>query len=219
MRFVLLGLVLLLSAVVFTTPSRAHPHAWIVMNATLQFNNKGLIEGVALQWRFDKQYSKDSIVGLDVNKDGYFAPEELQILATENLNALKEYRYFVYATADGKKIKYNKAKDYSQYLSNEVLTMSFTIPFDTPVDPLKSKIVMKTYDPTFFIAMDFQKHNPVSAMGKMPKNCNIELKPIPSDTDVSQAKNLLATKTKDWQPKPQEEFGALFAQPVIVACK
>ena len=30
---------------------------------------------------------------------------------------------------------------------------------------------------------------------------------------------MLATKGKDWQPPPNEDFGAVFAQPVHVDCK
>lgn len=96
--------------------------------------------------------------------------------------------------------------------------MSFTIPLKTPIDPKNRKIVLKIYDPTFYIAMDYQKNNPVSATGPMPAMCKVELKPVPSDSEVMQTKKLLANKSKEWQPKTEEDFGALFAQPVLLDC-
>jgi len=212
-----LALVVLLSLLA-VKPLAAHPHAWIVMNATVQFNDKGLVEGLYFEWRFDREYSISAVEGLDTNKDGYFSSQELDPLTAENIKALKEYDYFVYARVDGKKTGYGPITEYSQYLTNDLLTMSFTIPFAKPVDPRKSKFYFKAYDPTFFIAMDFQEKAPVTTSGPMPSQCKIKLKKIAADEQTKKTKKMLAEKPKNWQPADDEDFGALFAQPVVIEC-
>jgi ABC-type nickel/cobalt efflux system permease component RcnA len=39
-----------------------------------------------------------------------------------------------------------------------------------------------------------------------------------SDQQTEDTKAMLATKGKDWQPPPEEDFGAMFAQPIAVIC-
>jgi ABC-type uncharacterized transport system substrate-binding protein len=196
----------------------SHPHVWISMNTTLQFNDAGQITGIYQEWKFDEDYSKIAVEGLDANKDGFLAPEELEPLSAENIKALWEYKYFTYLKLDGQKTGFNRVTEYSQYYSNGTLTMSFTVPLKKPVDPRTQKVLLQTYDPTFFIAMDYQKNNPVTASGAVPANCKIDLKPVPADANTTKTKEFLASKDKAWQPEDDEDFGAIFAQPVLVAC-
>lgn len=196
----------------------AHPHAWITMNATLQFNDDGKIVGIYEEWRFDTNYSEAAIDGMDANKDGFYDPGELDPLTRENIKALKDYGYFSVVKENNKKVAFGEVTEYGQYFSNKQLTMNFTIPLKKPLDPRGSKFELKIFDPSFYIAMDFQKKNPVGASGAMPKDCKIVLKPIPSDEEIDKKKQMLAAKPKEWQASPEEEFGALFAQPVVVDC-
>lgn len=188
------------------------------MNATLQFNDSGKITGIYQEWRFDKGYSASAIEGLDANKDGYFDSQELEPLSRENLSALKDYNYFTYLTKNNEKVKFGPISEYNQQFSNEKLTMTFTISLKEPIDPKKSKITLKIFDPSFYIAMDFQKSNPVGASGKIPPVCKIKLLPIPADEEIDKMKKMLATKGKNWTAAPEEEFGALFAQPLVIDC-
>ena len=40
-----------------------------------------------------------------------------------------------------------------------------------------------------------------------------------TDAQTEETKQMLATKGRDWQPPPDEDFGAMFAQPLHVDCK
>ena len=196
----------------------AHPHAWITMNATLKFNKQGKVYAVYQEWKFDKEYSALAIEGLDTNKDDFYSPDELEPLSIENIKALEEYNYFTYLNVNGEKSKFSTVKKYGQYFANGQLNMSFTVPLKTPIDPRTAKLNLKIYDPTFYIAMDYQKTNPVSVLGDMPKSCKIKLKPVASDQEIDNTRRLLDGKGKDWMPDSNEEFGALFAQPLDVIC-
>ena len=53
----------------------------------------------------------------------------------------------------------------------------------------------------------------------MPESCKLVVKPVPTDAELDQTRTMLSEKGKDWKPEVSEDFGALFAQAVSIACK
>jgi len=45
------------------------------------------------------------------------------------------------------------------------------------------------------------------------------VKPVPTDAEIDATREMLSTKGPDWKPETNEDFGALFAQPVLIECK
>jgi ABC-type uncharacterized transport system substrate-binding protein len=210
-----LGLLCALAA----TPAQAHPHVWIKMQSDIVFNDQGLITGVNVSWTFDDAYAQVALDGLDKNGDGVYDPSELEPLTSENLDSLKDYDYFTYVRYDGKPQAIGTPIDAGQIYSENKLQLHFQVPLVTPLDPTKGEFVLKTYDPEFFIAFDYEKDAPVSVIGNMPKTCELVVKPVPTDAELDQTKAMLATKGTDWKPPEDEDFGSLFAQPVTIQCK
>ena len=103
-------------------------------------------------------------------------------------------------------------------MSNGKLQLHFQVPLKTPLDPVKGEFVVKVYDPDFFIAIDYATDEPVTVIGNMPKNCQLVVKPIPTNDEVEATRTMLAGKGTDWKPENNEDFGALFAQPVTIQC-
>ena len=200
-------------------PAAAHPHVWIEMSSDVLFDDKGMVTGVNIEWTFDDGYAQMALDGLDTDGDGVYSATELEALTRENLESLKDYDYFLHAFIDGKPMRIQPAKDPGQIYSNQRLTLYFTVPLETPIDPKKNDFYYRIYDPEFYIAMDYVKDEPVTAQGPMPAGCKLDLLPIVTDAQTEETKQMLATKGKDWQPPPNEDFGAVFAQPVHVDCK
>ena len=73
------------------------------MHTELVYAPDGSITGVRHHWAFDDMFSAFATQGLDSKEKGKFTREELAPLAKVNVESLKEYDYFTYATADGKK--------------------------------------------------------------------------------------------------------------------
>ena len=197
----------------------AHPHVIIEGWSDVIFNDAGLIEGIYVEWAFDENYSEIAIEGLDANDDGFYSAAELDVLTRENIAALKDYNYFVYAKADGKRLTYGDVTEYTQILTGKVLKLHFKVPLAEPVDPRQVKFNYKIYDPSFYIAIDYSAKNPVNALGNIPAQCKVELGKVVADEQTEQTREMLSTKGQDWQPDAEEDFGALFAQPVDVLCK
>ena len=197
----------------------AHPHVWADMQSGIVFTDEGLIKGVDIEWTFDDGYTQMALDGLDVDGDGIYSQDELAPLTKENIESLKDYEYFTVIRADGEQQKIGEVTDAGQIWSNNRLTLHFQVPLLKPIDPKKTKFMVKIYDPEFFVAIDYVKDDPVDTVGNMPKECKLVVKPVPTDAELDQTRLMLSTKGKEWKPENNEDFGAMFAQAVSIACK
>jgi ABC-type uncharacterized transport system substrate-binding protein len=200
------------------TPARAHPHVWIEMQSDVVFTDDGLIKGVNLEWTFDDAYTQMALDGLDADGDGLFSQTELSPLTKENIASLKDYGFFIVMRANGEQQKIGEVTDFGQIWSNNKLTLHLQVPLEKPIDPKAQEFTFKVYDPEFFIAIDYAGDDPVNVVGKMPASCKLVVKPVPTDAELDQTRTMLSTKGTDWQPENPEDFGAMFAQAVSIAC-
>lgn len=201
------------------SPAMAHPHVWIEMRSDVVFNDQGQVTAMNLMWTFDDGYAQMALDGLDTNGDGVYSPSELDLLTRENIASLKDYGFFTVIRFNGQKQALGEVTEYGQIWSNDKLQLHMQVPLQVPVDPTRGEFVAKVYDPDFFIAIDYARDDPVTAIGAMPKTCQVVVKPVATDADIEQTRAMLSTKGPEWKPENDEDFGALFAQPVSVQCK
>ena len=94
----------------------------------------GSITGIRHHWAFDDMFSAFATQGIASKEKGKFTREELAPLAKTNIESLKEYKYFNYATADGQKALFrDPLPDYWLDYKDSILVLNFTLPFKTPV--------------------------------------------------------------------------------------
>jgi ABC-type uncharacterized transport system substrate-binding protein len=196
----------------------AHPHVWADMRSNVIAQPDGLISGVRVEWTFDKGYSAMATEGLDTNGDGVYSDAELAPLTKLNLSSLKPYGYFVFMRMNGALQKFADPTDPGQSYANGKLTLRFTLPLQSPVDPHGGTFALKVYDPEFFIDFEYAKTKPTALMGGLPAGCHMRLTPVPTNAELNQTLAMLATKPVDWKPENGEDFGGLFAQAVTVKC-
>ena len=213
------ALAALLASMAAAAPAGAHPHVWIEMRSDVVFNDQGQITAMNLMWTFDDAYAQMALDGLDANGDGVYSPTEIDPLTKENIASLKDYGFFTVMRYNGQKQEIGEVTQYGQIWSNEKLQLHMQVPLKSPVDPMKGEFSAKVYDPDFFIAMDYAKDEPVTVIGAMPKTCELVVKPVPTDAEIEATRAMLSTKGPEWKPENDEDFGALFAQPVTVKCK
>jgi ABC-type uncharacterized transport system substrate-binding protein len=206
-------------AVCASAPALAHPHVWIDMRSDIVFSDDGLIKGVNLEWTFDDGYTQMALDGLDSNGDGVYSQAEIELLTRENIASLKDYEFFTVMRVNGDKQEIGEVTEFGQIWSNDKLALHFHVPLKSPVDPAKGQFTVKVYDPEFFIAIDYVKDDPVTALGKIPAACKLVVKPVPTDAELEATRQMLSTKGKDWQPENNEDFGAMFAQAVAIECR
>src|SRR6202790_1813656 len=109
----LLGLLLLAGGIaVGTNTAQAHPHVWITATSELIYAPDGSITGVRHAWTFDDMFATYALQGIETKTKGAYSREELKPLAQTNVESLKEYAFFTFAKADGKKEKFQEPVDY-----------------------------------------------------------------------------------------------------------
>jgi ABC-type uncharacterized transport system substrate-binding protein len=203
---------ILLAAVatlVFALPAQAHPHVWVTATSELVYAPDGRITGIRQHWVFDDMYSAFAVQGLAGKEKGKFSREELGPLAKTNVESLKEYGYFTFATADGKKVPFgDPLPDYALDYKDAILTLNLTLPFKQPVKAKDLKI--EIYDPTYFIAFELAKQAPVQLVGA-PAQCKLAVE-LPRELTFLEGKKLAQN------PEGMTNWGSHFANKILVKC-
>ncbi len=138
--------------------AQAHPHVWITATSELIYAPDGSISGVRHAWTFDDMFSSYAVQGIESKTKGVYSREELEPLAQTNVESLKEFGFFTFAKADGKKEKFQEPVDYFLEYRDSLLTLHFTLLLKTPVKP--KQLALEVFDPEFFIDFKFADNDP-----------------------------------------------------------
>ena len=206
----LFGLLLAAAMTFAAGVARAHPHVWITATSELLYAADGSITGVRHAWTFDDMFSAYALQGLESKTKGAYTREELGPLAQTNVESLKEYAYFTFARADGKKERFNEPVDYFLDYKDTVLTLHFTLPLKNPVKP--KQLVLEVFDRSYFIDFQMAKDNPVKLVGA-PAGCQMKLD-RPSDGSATAQK----LNEQTFLNGENSNFGMMFANKITVDC-
>jgi ABC-type uncharacterized transport system substrate-binding protein len=200
-----------------STLASAHPHLFSTMQTTVMAAD-GKITGLRIRWNFDETYTQFSLEGLDLNNNGTFEPEEIKPLTDENIKSLVESKYFTVAKLNNQELPQAPVTVYGQDMIEGKLSLWFELPFAAPVDPKAGNFESRVYDPDFFIAFDYMPDKPPTLEGTLPEGCAMNLLPLPTNEELDQTRTMLADKPQDWKPDQPTDFGAMFAQALVVTC-
>jgi ABC-type uncharacterized transport system substrate-binding protein len=193
-----------------STAAQAHPHVWVTSTSELIYASDGSITGIRHAWTFDDMFSTYALQGIESKKKGVYTHEELAPLAQTNVESLKEFAYFTFAKADGKKQKFLEPVDYFLEYEAGRLVLHFTLPLKTPV---KSKeLALEIFDPTFFVDFKLADKDPIRLVGA-PVACQVSLQ-RPNDG----AARAQSVGEQNFLNGDNANFGAMFANKITVAC-
>ena len=204
----LLGLIVAFASGV--NPAQAHPHVWIVAKSELIYAPDGAITGVRHAWTFDDMFSSYALQGIETKKKGVYSREELGPLAQTNVESLKEFAYFSFAKADGKKEKFQEPVDYFLEYKGEALTLHFTLLLKTPVKP--KQLLLEVFDPSYFIDFQLAEKNPIKLVGA-PAACQMKFQ-RPNDGSA----NAQRLGENNFANGDNSNYGAMFANKITVDC-
>lgn len=203
------ALVLTVAGTVST--AHAHPHVWVKTRATLNYENSGLV-GLTQSWMFDELYTAMAIQGLDTDGDGTYSREELAELATINMEGIEEYGYFTDVRLGEKRLAVKQREDYWLEHKDGVLTLHFTVDFESPVLAEAEGFSFSVYDPSYFIAYEFVKTDAVALGPGAPKACQAKLTNKHEDDDQAALNAALTAQLGDYAG------GVSLMQQVEVSC-
>jgi ABC-type uncharacterized transport system substrate-binding protein len=207
----LLGLLAVIAALLGGVVSAcAHPHVWVTAASELVYAPDGSITGVRHAWTFDDMFSTYALQGMETKKKGVYTREELAPLAQTNVESLKEFGFFTFAKADGKKEKFLEPVDYYLEYKDAALVLHFTLPFK---EPFKTRqLALEVYDPTFFVDFSLQKNDPIHLVGA-PAGCKLAFQ-RPSDGAAGAQK----LNEQTFLNGDNSNYGAMFANKITVDC-
>lgn len=210
MRLRLHGLLVSLLWLSGLSLAQAHPHVWITSVSELLYAPDGSVTGVRHAWTFDDMFSTYALQGIESKQKGVYSHEELAPLAQTNVESLKEFGYFTFAKADGKKAKFAEPVDYFLEYKDGLLVLHFTLPLKAPVN---SKVLaLEVFDPTFFVDFKLADKDPVKLVGA-PAACTFEFQ-RPRDGAASAQ----ALGEQNFTDGGNANFGAMFANKITVTC-
>ena len=214
-RLFFCGFAAVAGLMITTAAARAHPHVWVTVKSELVYASDGTVTGVRHAWTFDDMFSAFATQGIESKKKGEFTREELAPLAEVNVSSLKEYDFFTYARANGKKLEFDEPPE-GYYLDfnpkDTVLTLHFTLPLKVPVKA--KELALEVYDREFFVDFSFAERDPVKLVGA-PAQCKLSIgRPQEMGTALTQQLSQLGPNQRD----PSLTIGAEYANKIAVKC-
>jgi ABC-type uncharacterized transport system substrate-binding protein len=193
----------------------AHPHVWIDAVAELMFDDAERLRGVRVYWAFDEMYSAFATEGLDADGDGTVSAEELAPLAETNVRELREWGYFTVVEVDGRPVDLGEVREFGMRSVGGRLAMWMHLPLAAPVDPRAGDVAIAMYDPTFYIAIDLLRNQPVRVNGTMPSACHFAVVEPEESVDDLQMQPESFFQTLD----PASGRAAAYARSIRLRCR
>ena len=208
---VLFGLWALIAGLAFGASSaEAHPHVWITARSEVVYGSDGAMTGVRHAWTFDEMFTTYALQGITTKTKGVYTREELAPLAQTNVESLKEFNFFTFAKADGKKAKFNEPTDYYLEYKDSTLTLHFVLPLKAPV--ASKQLALEVFDPSYFIDFKFEDKDPIKLVGA-PAACQMEFQRPNDGTENAQRLN-----ENNFMSGDNSNYGAMFANKITVNC-
>ncbi len=210
-----IGASLLAGAV--SQPAAAHPHVWVTYRTTVMYEN-GAITGFDHVWTFDDMYTAMAIQGLDKNGDGVYDRNELAELAQINMDGLKDFDYFTFAKLGEQPIKIVKPADYWLEHKDGILKLHFKAILESPVLIDAAGFNFSVYDPSYFIAFEPDKENPITLAASAPKGCTAGFKAANAAATDMELKEKLLNDAFAVELGKAQDVGAGFSTTAVVTC-
>ena len=190
--------------------AEAHPHVWITAKSEVVYAPDGSMTGVRHAWTFDDMFTTYALQGLETKTKGVYTREELAPLAQTNVESLKEFNFFTFAKADGKKAKFVEPVDYFLEYKDSALTLHFMLPLKAPVT--SKQLALEVFDPSYFIDFKFEDKDPIKLVGA-PAACQMKFQRPNDGTAAAQKLN-----ENNFMNGDNSNYGAMFANKIMVEC-
>ncbi|MEM9299084.1 MAG: DUF1007 family protein [Bacteroidota bacterium] len=184
----------------------SHPHAWIDMDTSIQFDGEGLVTGLRVGWLFDDFYS---IYTLDGQKPTF---EVLQALGIETLRNIRGYSYYTHIYVNNSPAEITEVSDYTSTFIDGRWRLEFLVSLHEKVDLAENEVYYQVYDPTYYVEI---LHKEGRKSISLEKQADISF----NITSPKPPKNMiLLAAALDFGQKTDEVLGKYFAETVTLSC-
>ena len=152
---------LLLGVLAFPLPwANAHPHVFVNQHLNVVFDDKGLA-GIGVRWEFDEMFASMIAEYNDLNGNGRLEPEEVKSVKQNAFDYISENSYFTFIKIDNTPFTVKFITDFNAILKNNRLIYEFFIPCHVTATVHFKKLIVASYDPSYYTAIFFTDTEPV----------------------------------------------------------
>lgn len=141
--------------------ARAHPHVWIDASLELEFR-AAQVTTIRMTWVFDDLFS-----------DPRATRAQLDVMAANALETLKEYHYFTVIESAGQRLPVTRIENLRVTLEDQRFVYRFDIPLAAPLDPVAGDLGIVIYDPTYYVDINPPDGRTVAFTGAAPAECRV----------------------------------------------
>jgi ABC-type uncharacterized transport system substrate-binding protein len=161
---------LLALAALFPSLAEAHPHVFAEARLEVISDDAGNIAELRNVWRFDEVFSSSVLMDFDKNKNLKLDPDEAATVGQTVKDSLADYGYYMNINANGKELKVAQPDTINVLYQDGKLLMFFIVKPAEPL-PLKGRILLGVWDPTFYTSIDFNRDEDMATDGKAITAC------------------------------------------------
>jgi len=160
-RIIVIFFLSIILQIILSHQALSHPHVFISQKIDVSFDNKGLA-GFAIRWTFDDMFTSMIVGDYDKNQNKILEKNEVVLIKKEAFSYLSEYNYFVFIKIDGKSFDVKYIKNFSAELNDKKLVYTFFVPCHVSASNDSKQIIVASYDPSYYSAIDFPNKNPMT---------------------------------------------------------
>jgi ABC-type uncharacterized transport system substrate-binding protein len=208
-----------LAAIMAPSAAVAHPHVFVDMSLTSVFDGSGRLTELHVTWTYDDLTSLLLIEdgGYDTDGDGAMSAAELEPMKGFDMDWDPDFPGDVYPEQNGSPLALVPGpSDWTTSWADGKLTSTHVRRFGTPVDPGAGAIVIKAYDPGYYVA--YAIVGTTATEGR--DDCRAEV--FVPDLDAAQTQ--LMASLKEYLPGDDlsdagfPQAGETFAEEVRITC-
>ncbi|WP_018936191.1 DUF1007 family protein [Thioalkalivibrio sp. ALJ24] len=190
----------------------AHPHAWIDLRVTLDFDADGRLASMHQLWVIDPTYSHMLLEDMTRDMDGDAGIDSvLEKVGPRMLDNLAEYDHFTELEVAGETRETPPAQAPDLQLRDRRLHLGFELPLDELDVDTDTEFSYRVYDPTYWIEV---RHDPDDVIQVNNGGCRVDLREARPDPQLVR---YAATLERDSR-SPVEDLGRHFAEIASLEC-
>lgn len=192
----------------------AHPHAWIDLRVTLDFDDDGQLASMHQLWVIDPTYSHMLLEEMTRDMDGDAGIDAvLDRVGPRMLDNLAEYNHFTELEAGGETLDTPPAESPELRLQDRRLHLGFEIPLDRYDIDMAEDFNYRVYDPTYWIEI---RHDPGDVIQvNHGDGCRVQLEEPRPDPQLVRYASTLERESRS----PIEDLGRHFAEIARLECE
>lgn len=207
------GMALAMLLALLPSAGAAHPHEWIDLSVTLEFDSDKRLVAMKQSWLFDPYFSAYVVEELATNRpQRRRVREQAEAIAPDMVSNLSQHNYLNEWTYRGEPVTGLSGTFVAAEVRRKRMELTLRLTLSEPLDLSQGEFSYRVFDPTYYIEiLHADGHRPRLKGG--PRGCQTTITaPEPTQELLDYAADI------DRDENPEDGLGQHFAERVTVEC-